>query len=159
MHSKSVSHFWEKYITKTRDYGITQKNIRWYVVHAEQYIKHYSTTRLQSHNAVYLEKYLTAKHSQKNMQKNENPILRKIPSVDTLLQSVPLSDLADNVPHRIVIDSVRNAVDKTRTKILEGNSSVVDEEQLKQEIITDACNTITAFMTPHYCKAINAAVS
>ena len=69
MQSTSVSRFWDKYIVKTIDYGINQKRIRWYVIHAQPYIKHYCNTRLQAHEAVYLEKYLTAKHSQKPMQK------------------------------------------------------------------------------------------
>ena len=69
MQSTSVSRFWDKYIVKTIDYGINQKRIRWYVIHAQPYIKHYCNTRLQAHEAVYLEKYLTAKHRQKPMQK------------------------------------------------------------------------------------------
>ena len=69
MNDDSRSRFWDKFIQKTRDYGVNVKHARWLVIHAEKYISHYSNTRLQLHEAVYLEKYLTSKHSVKNMQK------------------------------------------------------------------------------------------
>ncbi len=55
-----ISRFWEKYIEKSRCYGIKQDLIRWHVKHAEQYIKAHKT-RLKEHTALDLDKYLQGK--------------------------------------------------------------------------------------------------
>jgi hypothetical protein len=46
----SVSRFWDKFICKTRDYGVNQKAIRWYVQRAEEYIKGHLDSRLKTHS-------------------------------------------------------------------------------------------------------------
>ena len=33
MNDNPISHFWEKFIEKTKGYGVSDKAIRWYVKH------------------------------------------------------------------------------------------------------------------------------
>ena len=68
MNDKSISRFWEKFIEKTRNYDVKQSSARWYVIHAEQYIKHYSDVKLVDHQASFVELYLKMKCSQKRME-------------------------------------------------------------------------------------------
>lgn len=44
--SQSISHFWEKYITILKSYGVKAPALRWYVRYAEEYIKAHQTVRL-----------------------------------------------------------------------------------------------------------------
>ena len=55
-----ISRFWEKYIEKSKRYGIKQNIIRWYVKHAELYIRAHKL-RLKQHTALDLDKYLQDK--------------------------------------------------------------------------------------------------
>lgn len=61
MDDPSVSRFWDKYISKTKTYGINPKAARWYVRHSEDYIKAHPGQRLATHSPPDLEKYLRAK--------------------------------------------------------------------------------------------------
>ncbi len=56
-----ISRFWDKYIAKTRDYGVKDHLSKWYVRHVENYIKRYPDTRLAAHNAGNIEQYLREK--------------------------------------------------------------------------------------------------
>lgn len=57
----SVSRFRDNYIEKTRHYDIHTNVVRWYVRHAEVYIKTHAKRRLVSHSAEDLETYLRTK--------------------------------------------------------------------------------------------------
>ncbi len=61
MNDLSVSRFWDNYINKTKAYGINSKSARWYVRHAERYIKSKPNTRLVNHSAHDIENYLQSK--------------------------------------------------------------------------------------------------
>lgn len=58
MMDQSVSRFWDKFIDKTRSYGVNNHSARWYVRHAEQYIKSKPKKRLANHSAHDVESYL-----------------------------------------------------------------------------------------------------
>jgi integron integrase len=60
MSGLSESRFWDKFIYKTRSYNIKPDVARWYVRHAESYIKSHDK-RLASHSKKDVEKYLTEK--------------------------------------------------------------------------------------------------
>ncbi|MDZ7660848.1 integron integrase [Thiohalophilus sp.] len=61
MDNPSVSRFWDNYIEKTKTYNIKPKVARWYVRHAEQYIKAHPNQRLGSHTPREVEEYLRDK--------------------------------------------------------------------------------------------------
>ena len=63
-----VSRFWDKFISKTKDYGVKQKAIRWYVRRAEEYIDAHRDTRLKCHDTNLVTKYLEEKGRINNLQ-------------------------------------------------------------------------------------------
>lgn len=68
MMDQSVSCFWDEYIKKTRAYGVKPDAQRWYVRHAEAYIKAHRSTRLARHSAENVDKYLKEKGRNKRLQ-------------------------------------------------------------------------------------------
>ena len=61
MNKPSVSRFWEKFIHKTKAYGVKKGTDRWYVRHAEHYIKAHKDRKLKHHTVCDIEKYLKDK--------------------------------------------------------------------------------------------------
>ncbi len=61
MTNRPVSRFWDKYIYKTKYYKIKPETVRWYVRHAEQYIKAHTGSHLSEHMPHHVEKYLNVK--------------------------------------------------------------------------------------------------
>jgi len=59
--SNSISHFWDKFIDKTKAYNINDKARRWYVRHAEAYIKAHPDSRLMTHTADMVTAYINEK--------------------------------------------------------------------------------------------------
>ncbi|MDH5446989.1 MAG: integron integrase [Gammaproteobacteria bacterium] len=66
--SQSVSRFWENYINISKSYGVKQSALRWYVRHAEDYIKAHKDTRLSLHTPQILEVYLRDKGREKYLK-------------------------------------------------------------------------------------------
>lgn len=58
MTTDPFARFWDKYIEKTKSYGVNKGACRWYVRRCEDYIKCYKETRLVEHDASFVEKYL-----------------------------------------------------------------------------------------------------
>lgn len=61
MTEQSTSLFWDNYIFKTKAYRIKSTSARWYVRHAETYIRAHANLRLAQHSAPQMEKYLRGK--------------------------------------------------------------------------------------------------
>ena len=61
MTDQSESLFWDKYISKTKAYRIKATAARWYVRHAERYIKAHANLRLAQHSVSQMEKYIREK--------------------------------------------------------------------------------------------------
>ncbi len=61
MIDQSVSRFWDNYIAKTKSYKVKSSAVRWYVRHAEDYIKAHDNSRLAQHSSDQIEKYLREK--------------------------------------------------------------------------------------------------
>ena len=76
-----IACFWEKFVLKSKRYGIKDKNIRWYVKYAEQYINTHNT-RLALHTAQTLDAYLD--------EKGRNSHMNLAPSLDRAI--LELSD-------------------------------------------------------------------
>jgi len=68
MNDESVSRFWDNYIDKTKAYNVKPKVARWYVRHAESYIKANPNLRLSQHSAEIIEKYLKEKGRNPHLQ-------------------------------------------------------------------------------------------
>jgi L-seryl-tRNA(Ser) seleniumtransferase len=83
-------------------------------------------------------------------------LLRRIPSVEILLQDEQLRQHADQMPHRILADCARGAVDQVRRELLDGSLDGTDDELLRQRILAMAQRWLEASGLPCYRKVINA---
>lgn len=68
MNNDKVLRFWDKYINKTKTYGIKPTHACWYVLHAESYIKAYDGLRLYEHTAQHVIDYLDDMSRQSQLQ-------------------------------------------------------------------------------------------
>jgi L-seryl-tRNA(Ser) seleniumtransferase len=91
------------------------------------------------------------------MPPSKQDLLRRIPSVDALLQEAEARWCPAEVPRRVVVESVRVAAEDTRKHLLEGTSCSVDQEGIRRTIMDYAAAGIRAAMGPHHRKVINAA--
>ena len=61
MNNRFISRFWKTYIVKLNTYGIKPKGARWYIRHAEQYLRTFPDRRLATHTVQDVEQYLQDK--------------------------------------------------------------------------------------------------
>ena len=90
------------------------------------------------------------------MPSSKQDLLRRIPSVDVLLQEAEAEWCAAGVPRRIVVECVRSASEETRKHLLDGTSCSVDPEAIRRTIAARISQGVRKAMGPHYRKAINA---
>ena len=82
--------------------------------------------------------------------------LRKIPSVEVLLQDAELQRSAGDLPRGIVTECVRVAVDEIRSRLKDTTCGDVDQETIRREILAQAGEHLRSAMGPHFRKVINA---
>jgi L-seryl-tRNA(Ser) seleniumtransferase len=80
--------------------------------------------------------------------------LSRLPAVEVLLQAAESQDWSVGIPRRILVDSVRAAVDQARARLLE--SEAADGQALPESILADARQRVLAAVGPHYRRVINA---
>ncbi|MHC4618563.1 MAG: L-seryl-tRNA(Sec) selenium transferase [Planctomycetota bacterium] len=90
------------------------------------------------------------------MGKQSEQLLRKLPSVDAVLNDPALQSCTAGVPRKVVADSVRRSVDQMRKLLVAEKSPTMDENVIHQHIVADARQSIEAAMRPHYRKVVNA---
>jgi len=90
------------------------------------------------------------------MQPSKDSILRKIPSVDVLLQDAALKEAAAGVPRQIVAGAVRAAVEETRAALLAAPLKDIADEEVRGRILGQALRRIREARTTRYRRAINA---
>ncbi|MHC4622657.1 MAG: L-seryl-tRNA(Sec) selenium transferase [Planctomycetota bacterium] len=90
------------------------------------------------------------------MEKQSEQLLRKLPSIEALLNDPDLQASTAGVPRKVVADSVRRAVDQMRELLVAEKSPTMDENVIHQHIIADAGQRIEATMRPYYRKLVNA---
>ena len=89
------------------------------------------------------------------MTASQNELLRKIPSVEVLLEAAQARWPSAEVPRRVVVAAVRAAATAAR-QWLQSAAPPADAEALRELILTDAGGRIKTALGPHYRKAINA---
>lgn len=67
MDDPSNSRFWDKYIAVSRLYKVRPSALRWYVRHAETYLKSFADLALPDHGPVQVDRYLTEKGCEPRM--------------------------------------------------------------------------------------------
>jgi L-seryl-tRNA(Ser) seleniumtransferase len=90
------------------------------------------------------------------MEKHNEQLLRKLPSVDVLLKDPELERYFTELGRKVVADSVRRTVEKVREILLAKTSPEMDEKSIQQKIITDAKQRLEAMKRPYYRRVINA---
>ena len=96
MTDRSISRFWEKFIRKTRDYGVKSEHARWYVVYAEQYIKRFSGVKLAQHEASFVEEYLKVKS--RSVKMKDWQFLQIVTSLNILFTKMVRVEWAEKFP-------------------------------------------------------------
>ena len=82
--------------------------------------------------------------------------LRRLPSVDALLKDPELDGCVAEAGRKVVVDSIRRALDQVREGLLAQGSMGSDVDAIRQEIIADVKHRLKAIMTPHYRRVVNA---
>ncbi len=82
--------------------------------------------------------------------------LRNLPSVDSLLKDAALEGCADEVGRKVVVDSIRRAIDEIRELIVSGVATELDQSEIRERIITGVKQSLEAATVPYYRKVINA---
>ncbi|MCH7557919.1 MAG: L-seryl-tRNA(Sec) selenium transferase [Planctomycetes bacterium] len=90
------------------------------------------------------------------MEKQNEQLLRKLPSVDGLLKDPDLDSLVAEVGRKVVADSIRRAVDEVREILISQTASEMDETAIRQKIIADTKRCVKAVMRPYYRRVVNA---
>ncbi|MCH8118947.1 MAG: L-seryl-tRNA(Sec) selenium transferase [Planctomycetes bacterium] len=90
------------------------------------------------------------------MEKQNEQLLRKLPSVDGLLKDPDLDSLVAEVGRKVVADSIRRAVDEVREILISQTASEMDETTIRQKIIADTKRCVKAVMRPYYRRVVNA---
>ena len=90
------------------------------------------------------------------MDKHNEQLLRKLPSVDTLLKKPELESLLANVGRKVVVDSIRKSIDELRELIIRQKESELDESTIHQKIISATKWRIKTVTSPYYRRVINA---
>jgi L-seryl-tRNA(Ser) seleniumtransferase len=90
------------------------------------------------------------------MDAQTQQLMRKVPSVDAVLQEPELAALAAEYGRKPVADAVREAVEQVRQQLLAQPVSDLDEPALRRRIVAAAQEQIAAIMRPYYRRAVNA---
>jgi len=90
------------------------------------------------------------------MEKQNEQLLRKLPSVDALLKDPDLDSFVAEVGRKVVADSIRRAVDEVRELLLAKTAPEMDETTIRQKIIADTKRRVKAVMRPYYRRVVNA---
>ena len=90
------------------------------------------------------------------MSASPNELLRKIPSVEVLLEAAETRWPPAEAPRRVVVAAVRAAVAAARESLQTAVGSSADPQTLRESILADVGRRIKAILGPHYRKAINA---
>jgi len=90
----------------------------------------------------------------------KSEILRKLPAVDALLQDPAVARLADNVPRRVLVDGVRQAIEALRDELAAGpagaEAAPQDEAAIRAVLVDRVRRAVAEAARPYYRKVINA---
>jgi L-seryl-tRNA(Ser) seleniumtransferase len=90
------------------------------------------------------------------MVTSREQLLRRIPSVDAVLQRAESAWRAAGVPRRVLVDCIRAAVAQVRGLVTSENGPLFDEQSLDHAIVDQVDRRVRAAAGPHYRKVINA---
>ncbi|UCG57045.1 MAG: L-seryl-tRNA(Sec) selenium transferase [Phycisphaerales bacterium] len=84
-------------------------------------------------------------------------VLRKLPSVESLLGEPQLQPAAESSGRKLVTEALRSAIDDLRSSLLSETPPQLTEEQIREKLIASVNSQLKAAARCHYRKVINAA--
>lgn len=90
------------------------------------------------------------------MDPQTQQLMRRVPSVDSVLREPELEALAAEHGRKLVADSVREAIEEIRRQLVDQSSPETDEAAIRARVLTAARQRVTAVARPFYGRAINA---
>ena len=91
-----------------------------------------------------------------SMDAQTQQLMRRVPSVDAVLREPELEALAAEHGHKLVADSVREAIEEIRRQLLAQAAPDMDEAAIRGRVVETAKSRIEALMKPYYRRAVNA---
>jgi L-seryl-tRNA(Ser) seleniumtransferase len=88
--------------------------------------------------------------------KSTTAALRKLPSVDALLKDPELEHYLAEMGRKVVVDSIRRAIDDVRELLMTQTAVELDEETIHHKVVVGAKRYLLEFTRPHYRKVVNA---
>jgi L-seryl-tRNA(Ser) seleniumtransferase len=88
--------------------------------------------------------------------KSTAELLRKLPSVDALLSDKDLEHYAAETGRKVVVDSIRRAIDEVRSLVVSGDAGDLDETTIKEKILAGVKQHLESVTAPYYRKVVNA---
>jgi len=82
--------------------------------------------------------------------------MRKVPSVDAILREPEMETLAEACGHRLVVDSVREAVEEIRRQFMAQPTLDMDEKAVHACAVAAAKRRVETIARPHYRRVVNA---
>ncbi|MHC4459811.1 MAG: L-seryl-tRNA(Sec) selenium transferase [Planctomycetota bacterium] len=90
------------------------------------------------------------------MAKQNEQLLRKLPSVEALLKDPGLESCASGAGRNVVANAIREAVSEIRELLIAQKMPETDEGAIRERIIAETKHRVQAIMEPHYRRVINA---
>jgi L-seryl-tRNA(Ser) seleniumtransferase len=90
------------------------------------------------------------------IDKQRESLLRQLPGVDKLLNIIKQESGWQKTPNSVILNAIRLTLDKTRTKILEGNHQDIGQQVNTNNLISTIKDRIKKDNTPHFMTVINA---
>jgi L-seryl-tRNA(Ser) seleniumtransferase len=90
------------------------------------------------------------------MDAQTQQIMRRVPSVDSVLREPELETLAAEHGRKLVADSVREAVEEIRQQIMTQSVPNVDETAIRVQVVAAAKHRIMTVARPYFRRAVNA---
>ncbi len=82
--------------------------------------------------------------------------LRKLPSVDALLKDPEMERWAAETGRKVVVDSIRRAIEDVRELLISQTPAELDENAIRQKIAASVEQRLATFTRPHFRKVVNA---
>jgi L-seryl-tRNA(Ser) seleniumtransferase len=83
-------------------------------------------------------------------------VLRKLPTVNTLLKEPGLDNSAAELGRTVVVNSIRRAIEEVRELLMAQALAETDEDSIRRKIIADVRHRLKTITRPHYRRVINA---
>ncbi|MGD9085107.1 MAG: L-seryl-tRNA(Sec) selenium transferase [Desulfobacterales bacterium] len=87
---------------------------------------------------------------------DQQALLRKLPGVDHLLDLVSQKAFAENIPHTVVVNSIRSVIESRRQQILANNPAIGHDSMSDPQMIEAVKQSVHQAMTPNLRRTINA---